>query len=77
MYPPSPTYPTLAAVRYDLKGRHAGESGWAAYARSKMYTIAWSMELDRRLKGSGVDVFAVHPGGLLAGARARWPPRPT
>jgi NAD(P)-dependent dehydrogenase (short-subunit alcohol dehydrogenase family) len=48
---------------YDLKGRHAGESGPVTYARSKMYFIAWSYELARRLKGSGVDVFAVHPGG--------------
>jgi hypothetical protein len=30
-----------------------------------MYSIAWSLELDRRLKGSGVDVFAVHPGGSV------------
>ena len=58
--------------RYDLRGRHANESGPAAYARSKMYTLAWSYELDMRLKGSGVDVFAVHPGGW--GVRRRWWP---
>jgi len=36
--------------------------GMKAYARSKLANILFTYELDRRLKGSGVTVNALHPG---------------
>ncbi|KAG2495651.1 hypothetical protein HYH03_006251 [Edaphochlamys debaryana] len=46
----------------DLRGVDMGSSGMKAYGASKLYTIMASRDLNRRLRGTGVDVFAVHPG---------------
>jgi NAD(P)-dependent dehydrogenase (short-subunit alcohol dehydrogenase family) len=35
-----------------------------AYSRSKLANILFALEESRRLRGSGVDVNAVHPGGV-------------
>ncbi|PNW80161.1 hypothetical protein CHLRE_08g380550v5 [Chlamydomonas reinhardtii] len=37
-------------------------SGLPAYAASKLYLLMASRDLNRRLRGTGVDVFPVHPG---------------
>lgn len=40
-------------------------SGKEAYSRSKLATLLFTYELDRRLAGSGVSVNAVNPGNVL------------
>jgi NAD(P)-dependent dehydrogenase (short-subunit alcohol dehydrogenase family) len=50
----------------DLQGEK-GFSGKSAYAQSKLATLLFTYELDRRLKGSGVTVNAVDPGNVLSG----------
>jgi NAD(P)-dependent dehydrogenase (short-subunit alcohol dehydrogenase family) len=49
------------------KIRHKGlrYSGKEAYAQSKLATLLFTYELDRRLKGTGVTVNAVDPGNVL------------
>ncbi len=37
-------------------------SGFSAYGRSKLMNLLFSMELSRRLQGTGVTVNALHPG---------------
>lgn len=37
---------------------------FVAYGRSKTANILYAIELDRRLKGRGIRVSAVHPGGI-------------
>eukprot|EP01103_Thecamoeba_quadrilineata_P004627 TRINITY_DN1437_c0_g1_i4.p1 TRINITY_DN1437_c0_g1~~TRINITY_DN1437_c0_g1_i4.p1 ORF type:complete len:327 (+),score=39.20 TRINITY_DN1437_c0_g1_i4:18-998(+) len=37
-------------------------NSWAAYAKSKLANVIFVKGLQKRLQGSGVDVFAVHPG---------------
>jgi len=37
---------------------------WQSYGQSKTANILFSVELDRRLRSSGVRAFAVHPGGI-------------
>jgi len=38
---------------------------WQAYGQSKTANVLFSVELNRRLKDSGVEAFAVHPGGIM------------
>jgi NAD(P)-dependent dehydrogenase (short-subunit alcohol dehydrogenase family) len=48
----------------DLQGEK-GYDGRKAYAQSKLATLLFTYELDRRLEGSGVTVNAVDPGNVL------------
>ncbi len=36
--------------------------GWRAYSQAKLANVLFTYELDRRLRGTGVTVNAVHPG---------------
>ena len=45
-------------------GFNKGYFGMKAYARSKLANILFTYELDRRLKGSGVTINAIHPGHI-------------
>ena len=45
----------------DLQGQHR-YSGWRAYSRSKLANILFTHGLVRRLKGTGVQANALHPG---------------
>lgn len=45
----------------DLQGARR-YSGWKAYAQSKLANILFTVELARRLEGTGVTVNALHPG---------------
>jgi NAD(P)-dependent dehydrogenase (short-subunit alcohol dehydrogenase family) len=42
-------------------------SGMAVYSRTKLANILFTRELARRLEGTGVSAFAVHPGGVRSG----------
>jgi NAD(P)-dependent dehydrogenase (short-subunit alcohol dehydrogenase family) len=50
----------------DPEGK-AGFSGWAAYSQSKLANILFTVELARRLEGSGVTANALHPGFVATG----------
>lgn len=39
-----------------------GYSGWLAYGQSKTANVLFTVELNRRLEGTGVVSYAVHPG---------------
>ena len=54
----------LARRGLDLDDLHArrGYSGIAAYCRSKLAGMLFTLELAERLRGTGVTVNAVHPG---------------
>lgn len=45
----------------DLQGEKS-YSGWRAYSQSKLANILFTIELARRLEGTGVTVNALHPG---------------
>ena len=38
---------------------------WDSYGQSKTANVLFSVALDKRLKDKGIDVFAVHPGGIV------------
>lgn len=38
---------------------------WIAYGQSKTANALFALELNRRLKGDGVQAFSVHPGGIV------------
>lgn len=50
----------------DLQSQ-ASYSAMGAYNRSKLANILFTRELTRRLEGTGVSVFAVHPGVVRTG----------
>lgn len=56
-------------LNFDKRGYHAGE----AYANSKLAMVLHALDLARRLEGTGVSAFSVHPGwirsNLVAGSR--------
>jgi NAD(P)-dependent dehydrogenase (short-subunit alcohol dehydrogenase family) len=59
----SSTFENLGMVDWvDLEMKRANESGIFEYATSKLMKIMFAWELNRRLKGSGVDCFSVAPG---------------
>ncbi len=41
--------------------------GFAAYCRSKLANLQWTLALSRRLQGTGVTAVAVHPGYVDSG----------
>lgn len=43
-------------------GATRATADFQAYADSKLMLLMWGRELQRRLAGSGIDVFTVHPG---------------
>jgi len=50
----------------DLHFERRPYNGWAAYAQSKLANLLHSRELARRLEGSGVTAYSVHPGGVFS-----------
>jgi retinol dehydrogenase 12 len=54
-------------IRFDDLQSERGYSGMAVYSRTKLANILFTRELARRLEGTGVSTFAVHPGGVRSG----------
>lgn len=53
-------------------------TGWPEYSVSKLANVLFSAELARRLEGTGVSTYAVHPGVVASDLwrRLPWPIRP-
>jgi len=69
------------AKRFDLdavQGPTASRTGFPEYARSKLANVYTSRELGRRLAGTGITTYAVHPGVVASDVwrRVPWPIRP-
>ena len=66
-------------IDYDeLLKRGHGITGMHQYAVSKLCNVLFSQELARRLDGTGVTTYAVHPGTVASDIwrRIPWPVRP-
>jgi NAD(P)-dependent dehydrogenase (short-subunit alcohol dehydrogenase family) len=49
----------------DIDYEHRPYEKWEAYGQAKTANILFSVELERRLAGHGVDAYAVHPGMIV------------
>ena len=49
----------------DPNYEHRDYDTWEAYGQIKTANVLFSVELNRRLAGRGVEAFAVHPGGIM------------
>jgi NAD(P)-dependent dehydrogenase (short-subunit alcohol dehydrogenase family) len=68
-----------AGIDWDaLRRRTATRTGFPEYAVSKLANVLFSAELARRLAGSGVTTYAVHPGVVASDVwrQVPWPLRP-
>jgi retinol dehydrogenase 12 len=63
---------------FDAVRRPARPPGLAAYRASKLANVLFAAELARRLQGTGVDAYAVHPGVIASEIwrEIPWPVRP-
>lgn len=56
-------------ARMDFVDPHFRQRRWgiaSAYGQSKLADMLWGLDLERRLRGSDVDVQLVHPGWVLS-----------
>ncbi|XP_014676069.1 PREDICTED: retinol dehydrogenase 11-like [Priapulus caudatus] len=60
----------MEAIRTETAATH---NKYIAYARSKLANVLFTRELSRRLKGTGVTVNALHPGGVQTELGRRMP----
>jgi NAD(P)-dependent dehydrogenase (short-subunit alcohol dehydrogenase family) len=70
---------TAPGIDFDaLRQRGRGLTGTPQYAVSKLCNVLFSQELARRLDGSGVTTYALHPGVVASNIwrRVPWPVRP-
>ncbi|MDG1483173.1 MAG: SDR family oxidoreductase [Myxococcota bacterium] len=60
----------------DLNFERRPYDGWEAYAQAKLANVLHAQELARRLEGSGVSAFSVHPGwvrtNLISSTMPSW-----
>jgi NAD(P)-dependent dehydrogenase (short-subunit alcohol dehydrogenase family) len=49
-------------IRFDDLNGKKHFSGWGAYSQAKLANVLFTYELDRRLRGKGITVNALHPG---------------
>ena len=56
-----------AALTESLRGPRGGYSSLKAYCQSKLVATVWTLELARRLDGTGVTANACHPGVVRTG----------
>ncbi|RUS74792.1 hypothetical protein EGW08_017459 [Elysia chlorotica] len=54
----------FASIKWDDINSDKKYGDWAAYGQSKLANILHCLELSNRLKGTGVTVNSVHPGGV-------------
>lgn len=56
----------LSPIRWhDIHFTKEPYNKWVAYGQSKTANALFARGLNRRLKGDGVEAFAVHPGGIV------------
>lgn len=48
----------------DINYEKADYKGWGSYARSKLSNILFLRELGKRLEGTGISTYSIHPGGV-------------
>jgi NAD(P)-dependent dehydrogenase (short-subunit alcohol dehydrogenase family) len=63
-----------ARLRWDDLQSAEGYRGYDAYARAKLLNLAWTHELARRVRGTGITVVAADPGSawtMMAGGMRR------
>lgn len=46
---------------------------WVAYSQAKGANVLYARELNRRLAGSGVEAFSLHPGGIMTNLQRELP----
>jgi retinol dehydrogenase-14 len=56
-----------STIPFDDLNATSGYSGWAAYGWSKLANILFTLELARRLEGTGVTATCLHPGVVATG----------
>jgi len=56
-----------AVIPFDDLNGERGFSGWLAYGWTKLANILFTIELARRLEGSGVTATCLHPGVVATG----------
>lgn len=56
-----------AVIPFDDLNGERGFSGWLAYGWTKLANILFTVELARRLEGSGVTATCLHPGVVATG----------
>jgi len=61
-----------------VRARTASSTGYPEYEVSKLANVLFSAELGRRLAGSGVTTYSLHPGVIASGIwrNVPWPIRP-
>ncbi len=52
---------------WENEGKGGLGAGWAVYSQSKLANVIHAMALARRLQGTGVTAYAVHPGVVVTG----------
>lgn len=56
----------IAPVDFDdLQFEHRAYDKWQSYGQAKTANVLFSVGLERRLGGSGIHAFAVHPGAIM------------
>ncbi|MEK7265622.1 MAG: oxidoreductase [Pseudomonadota bacterium] len=56
----------LSPIRWDdIHFTKEPYNKWLAYGQSKTANALFARELNRRMKGDGVEAFSVHPGGIV------------
>ncbi len=60
-------------IDFDNLAAEKGYRAWGAYGQSKLANLLFTLELQRRLEGSGVLVTAAHPGWTATNLQANSP----
>ena len=63
----SAAHQAVRGVDFDDLQRRRGYKGFPVYAESKLMNILYTVELARRLEGSGVTANSLHPGVIASG----------
>ena len=63
----STAHQAARSMNFDDLQAERSYSGMAVYNRSKLANILFTKELARRVDGTGISVFAVHPGTVRSG----------